>query len=246
MIDKHQSDKKQYQKAQKKLNQFLDLIEKDGQTGQNEENKEIEEEELDEVTKYGKEMLQRYMRHNKKIRINQKEIISKVTMKKLREKFIELNADKSFSRYSKSLLDLSELNDLEIKNCDIFNWRLSRQTIDDFLENGCCASKPYKTADRTKFYFQMNIMDEQVCGSTDIARITLILWKLPNNKTSKTASFDIYCKALNKFYVRFHDIEFRLDSGQENTRQGAEFQLSLIRQALDKDKTIEWKIAIGE
>eukprot|EP01084_Bolivina_argentea_P060858 111175_1 len=114
-------------------------------------------------------------------------------MGKLRQKFIEQNEDKSFKRYSTSLLELSD--ELQIKNADRFKWELTRDAIEKFLgEYGYCCSPIFRCSDRAKFYCQMNRMNDEN------GRISLILHKLPGNKKRKTISFNIYCKALNKYY----------------------------------------------
>eukprot|EP01084_Bolivina_argentea_P214579 364280_1 len=161
-------------------------------------------------------------------------------MPKLREKFIEQNEDKSFKKYSTSLLELND--ELEIKQTRTFRWGNTRNDIENLLgDDGYCCSKRFRSgcSDKSKFYCQIYKMDNEN------GRISLILLKLKGKK-NKTVSFDMYCKALNKFYVRFHNIIFKLDGQEDDARQGADFKLKWIKKAYDKQKDVEWKITIGE
>eukprot|EP01084_Bolivina_argentea_P178606 308696_1 len=234
IIEKAHLRKKQYNKAQGKLNKYLNII-----SLKNNQDMEKEMDKLDKVEQYGINLLKRFIKHNKTVWINKDEIIRKITMGKLREKFIEQNEDKSFKNYSTSLLELND--ELEIKNADKFIWKSERYAIEKFLgEDGYCCSPILRCSDRAKFYCQMNRMDDEN------GRISLILHKLPEKKKRKTISFNICCKHLDKYYMRFHNITFKLHGEEDDARQGADFKLKWIQKAYDKKKNIEWKITISE
>ena len=245
IIDKHQNDKKKFQKAQKSLEKLLDEID-------NMDKIELDDEEQD-VQVYGKYLLQRYQRSQKEIRINKDEIIAAIKLPKLKKRFIEQNEDKTFKDYSQQLLDLQSEQKISIKNTYTFKWNLTDEQINQFLEGKGISSKAYKcwitsgeSQYKIKFYFQMNKRNENQ------GKILLILYELPEQNVERTViiNFDVFCKSMKKYYAKFHDIKLKLcdkddkddQDGEHKERQGIEFDLQLIK---DRKKPIEWEFSVS-
>merc|ERR1712176_423908 len=103
-------------------------------------------------------MLSLFMAQHKQIWINKQEISKRLTLKSLRERFVELNADKSFKSFSHRLLTLQSSRDVEVKNSDSFSWVIGTDDIERLLgDDGALASRVFKCeTDRAKFYCQLN------------------------------------------------------------------------------------------
>merc|ERR1712154_560169 len=89
----------------------------------------------------------------------------------------------------------------------------------------------FKTSgkNKSKFYCQINIVKRSARQSH--GRIALVL-HICKAKV-KIVTFDLFCKQLDGFYARFHEVGLRLDGDHSESMQGADFDLKLIRKAVD-------------
>ena len=266
MIDRALANKKgQFSRTQKTLNKFLNKIKqeqlqksdedemKNNQTDKPMVDKavltytESDDIKLNEVEQYGYDMLKRYIKNNKTIRINKEEIITKITNTQLRQQFVEQNEDESFKCFSKSFgcfLNLGGVGEDDIKNSKTFMWTNTLNELANFANNDHPLSSVAFKIGKARFYCQMDVVKEH--QNHIHGRISLILWKLKGKQKKKTVSFDLYCRQLNKFYIRFHNIEMKLDGEDFEARQGADFDMKWIHKAIEMGKALEWKVTIGE
>ena len=250
IIDKRQQSKKIYQRTQKALDTLLTQIENENENeNESDDNKNAAavsnfDDANHNVQEYGKHLLQRFIKSRTKLHINKQEILSKITMRKLKERFIEEDGDKNFKDYSKALLDLQGNGDVEINNAHYFRWILTDKDRENLLgEAGWCTSKVMKCSNGVKFFCQMNIRRNY----EQFGRMSLVLHKIPKDCVDKKVkiNFDLFNKSMKKFYVRFGDITLHKYKGvaAEDNRQGVSFEMDLVRN-VKENKQIEWEISI--
>ena len=223
IIHKYINNNKQFNKIQKLLNKYLDLflINKDND--------------------YNLQLLKYFWyQNNKKIYINQQELKTKITLNTLRQKFILQNKDKTFKKYSNFLLKLKIKNNIIpvfIKS-NYFKWSPSITQFKQFKtkKRFKLISKVMKCYDNTLFYCQMNL-------NNNLIKMSLILYKLPNNQISKLISCDFFCKQMNIYYIRFHQQLLTLNKNikKENSRITAYFDFNLLTFVNSK---LDWQISI--
>eukprot|EP01084_Bolivina_argentea_P259894 438725_1 len=143
-----------------------------------------------------------------------------------------------------------------------FKWVIDKDEFDEWKsewkDNEPLPSESYECDEgKTVFHAEMDYVDKIESKSENgyethecdpFGRITLLLYKLKDQKTKlDNVSFDIYCKKMDKYYVRIENIDFDIsDEGIENEKNyhSQSFDINLLTHAFENHTDIEWQFSI--
>jgi len=197
----------------------------------------------DEVQQYALNILRDFRNRNAdRVRLNEEILERTLTFGKLRE-WIQENLKQDGNR----------------KRAYHFVWSLDEEDYDEFKSDGNVASSTFecKSTDgdeSIEFYLQLDDLSrvEQDDQREERGRIRAVLY---TEKRIESVNFDLYCKKMKGYYVRFNDILF--DSTEPGKKEDKEYQgeyfdlkgwnkaLSRVFGQDSKDKKVGWEFTVS-